>query len=153
MIYYRICPILRPDVQCYFYRMKHSVLLLFLVFLAAACIRKGAESKYVKFKGYQLIGDGNDNDSTFFELRYENKSEHPLVDPYIRMVIKDTSSKVFKPILFSDSRNFEDVGAKQYFNVCFYAKGFQFSSETGKMKFYLEWTNSKGKRSFRRAVR
>lgn len=131
-------------------KLLHLVLSLLLL---AACIRKGTESKYVKFKGYQLIGDGNDNDSTFFELRYENKSDQPLKEPYIRMVIKDTSAKMFKPILFSDSKNFEDVGAKQYFNIYFYAKGYQFSAETGKMKFYLEWTNSKGKRSFRRAVR
>jgi hypothetical protein len=131
-----------------------KLLSLFLsLLLLAACIRKGAESKYVKFKGYQLIGDGNDNDSTFFELTYENKSDQPLKEPYIRMVIKDTSAKMFKPILFSDSKNFEDVGAKQYFNIYFYSKGYQFSAETGKMKFYLEWTNSKGKRSFRRAVR
>jgi hypothetical protein len=132
--------------------MKRLTFLIALLLLAA-CIRKGAESKYVKFKGYQLVGDGNNNDSTFFKLTYENKSEHPLKEPYIRMVIKDTSAKMFKPILFSDSRNFEDVGAKQYFDIYFYAKGFQFSSETGKLKFYLEWTNSKGKRSFRRAVR
>jgi hypothetical protein len=125
-------------------------LLLFLVL--TSCLHKGAQSKYVKCYGYSLIGDGNNNDSSFFRLSYENKSGSPLKEPFVRMVIKDTSDKLFKPILFSDSKNLPDVPAHTSFYVDFYARDFQFSNETGKAKLYLSWTNSKGKRSIRRKV-
>lgn len=132
--------------------MKQLLPFFVLAFLAVSCLHKGKESKYVKFHGYQLVGDGNNNDSAFFELRYENKSSVPLKAPYCRISIKDTSDKFFKPILFSDAKNFEDVPAHTWFNVYFYSDGFQFSNAVGKVKCYLSWTNSKGKRSIRRAV-
>jgi hypothetical protein len=117
-----------------------------------SCFHKGAQSKYVKFHGYSLVGDGNDNDSSFFRLDYENKSDYPLKAPYVRMVIKDTSSKLFKPILFSDSKNLDDIPSHTSFSVWFFSDGFQFSSAVGKVKCYLSWTNSNGKRSIRRTV-
>lgn len=132
--------------------MKAIVFTAAILLVLGSCIHKGKESKYVKFHGYQLVTDGNNGDSVFFELRYENKSDVPLKDPYCRMAIKDTSDKIFKHILFSDSKNFEDVPAHTWFNVYFYSDGFQFSDEVGKVKCYLSWTNSKGKRSIRRSV-
>lgn len=128
------------------------ILLLSATVLATACIHKGAESKQVKFLGFDLVGDGNNNDSTFFELRYENKSSIPLKEPYLRMVIKDTSDKVFKHILYSESQNLPDIAAHSPFTVYFYAENFQYSAKVGKTKFYLSWTNSKGKKSIRRKV-
>ena len=132
--------------------MKQLLLFFLTAILITSCIRKGKESKYVKFHGYQLVTDGNNGDSVFFELRYENKSDYPLKEPYCRMVIKDTSDKIFKPILFSDSDNLPEVPAHTWFNVYFYSDGFQFTNDVGKVKCYLSWTNSKGKRSFRRSV-
>lgn len=133
--------------------MKWSVIILFLVSVfVTACLHKGAESKQVKFYGYDLVGDGNNNDSTFFELRYENKSSIPLKEPYLRMVIKDTSDKIFKHILYSESQNLADIPAHTPFTVYFYAENFQFSAAVEKAKFYLSWTNSKGKKSIRRSI-
>jgi hypothetical protein len=133
--------------------MKQFILSsLLLCFVVTSCIHKGRESKYVKFKGYQLVTDGNNGDSVFFELHYENKSDYPLKEPFCRMVIKDTSDKMFKPILFSDSKVFADVPAHSHFYVYFYSKGFEFSDAVGKVKCYLSWTNSKGKNAFRRSV-
>lgn len=132
--------------------MKLVVLITAILVVLGSCIHKGKESKYVKFHGYQLVTDGNNGDSVFFELRYENKSDYPLKEVYCRMAIKDTSDKIFKHILFSDSDNLPDVPAHTWFNVYFYSDGFQFTDAVGKVKCYLSWTNSKGKTSFRRSV-
>jgi hypothetical protein len=125
---------------------------LILSIVVTGCLHKGAQSKYVKCYGYSLVGDGNNNDSSFFRLSYENKSGSPLKEPFVRMVIKDTTDKFFKPILFSDSKSFPDVPAHSSFTVDFYSKNFEFSNEVGKVKLYLSWTNSKGRNSIRRKV-
>lgn len=132
--------------------MKRLITILLPALLAASCLHKGAESKYVKFMGCTLVSDGNNNDSSFFKIDYENKSDQPLKDPFVRMVIKDTSDKMFKPILFSASDNLDDIPAHTAFTVSFYSEGFQYSDATGKTKYYLSWTNSNGKRSIRRRV-
>lgn len=123
------------------------------VLVLSSCIRWGAQSKYVKFDGYELVGDGNDNDSSFFEIKYRNNSDTLLRGPYLRMVIKDTSRKFFKPILYSHADNHPDVPAHSEVVYRYYAKGFTYTGSTGKKKFFYSWTNSKGKSSVRRSVR
>lgn len=132
------------------YRLGMSFLLIVLV---TGCVRWGAESRYVKFDGYELVGDGNNNDSAFFEIHYINSSDTILGTPYLRMVIKDTSGKFFKPILFSKSANHPDVPPHSNVTYRYYAKHFMFSERTGKIKFYYSWKNSKGKTSVRRSIR
>lgn len=132
--------------------MKISAIMCVL-YLASSCVRWGAESRYVKFDGYELVGDGNNDDSTFFEIKYRNNSDTSLRGPYLRMVIKDTSGKFFKPILYSHSDNHPDVPAHSEVVYRYYAKDFTFTGATGKKKFFYSWTNSKGKSSVRRSVR
>lgn len=129
-----------------------SLLLLFTL-LNVGCVRKGLESKYVKLESQQLVSDGNNNDSNFFEIRYTNQSPNPITDPYLRMAIKDTSSKFFKKTLYSESKNFPTVPANTNFTVLLYAEDFQYSDVVGKTKFFLSWTNSEGKTSIRRSIR
>jgi len=134
--------------------MKTSLSLLsLLVLLNTGCVRKGLESKYVKLDNHELVGDGNNNDSNFFQIRYTNQSPNPITDPYLRMAIKDTSSKLFKKTLYSESKTFPTVPANTDFIVLLYAEDFQYSDLVGKTKFFLSWTNSEGKSSIRRSVR
>lgn len=133
--------------------MSNKLLLFVPILLAiSSCIRWGHESKFVRFDGYELVGDGNDNDSTFFIVSYRNKCESWLGAPYCRMVIKDTSGKIFGSGLYSQSEVIPDVAPKTNFSIKLYAENFQFTDEVGKVKFYLSWTNGKGKNSVRRHV-
>ena len=134
--------------------MKSSLCLLcFFTLLSTGCVRKGLESKYVKLESHQLVGDGNNNDSNFFQIRYTNQSPNPIADPYLRMAIKDTSSKLFKKTLYSESKNFPTIPANTYFTVLLYADDFQYYDLVGKTKFFLSWTNSEGKTAIRRSIR
>lgn len=131
-----------------------------LLFIAIACIllsltgcfHHGADSKYVKYDSYELACDGNDCDSNYFYLNFRNNGSEPLKSPYVRFVIKDTSDKMFKPILFSDSKTINDIPPYTSFTIKLYAGNFQLSSEVGKSKVYFSWTNKKGKKSVRRSV-
>lgn len=131
---------------------KSFAFLLFFNFMLVSCFHRGDESKYVKFDFYELATDGNDGDSNFFYLHFKNNSNHTLKDPYLRMVIKDTSSKIFKPRLFSDSETFTEIPANTAFTAAFYAGSFQFGDDVGKIKIYLSWTNHKGKKGVRRVI-
>jgi hypothetical protein len=106
----------------------------------------------VKYDGYYLTGDGNNDDSTFFMVSFKNKSDYPLVEPDLLMTIKDTTGKWLSGTMFSSLVYFEDQAAHSNFTVKVYAEGFTFSDEVGKIKFLLSWTNKKGKNSFRRRI-
>lgn len=116
------------------------------------CFHYGSGSKYVKFDSYVLASDGNNGDSNFFYVTYKNKGPEPLKNPYLRMVIKDTSDKIFKKILFSDSRIFSEVPGHSDFTIKFFAGNYIPGNDVGKVKFYLEWTNKKGKKSVKRTI-
>lgn len=123
------------------------LLIGFCSFMLVACVKWGKGSKHVSFEGYQLVGDGNDNDSTFFEVHYKNKGNDSLINTYCRMVVKDTTSKLFKGTLFSDSNKGIGVSPRSDFYYYFYAADYNPSSDVGKVKFYLSWTNPKDRRS------
>src|SRR6218665_3053382 len=133
-------------------KMKYLCGSFLLLLVLSACIAKGKGSHKVKYSGYYLTGDGNDDDSTFFMVSFKNKSDYPLVKPDLMMTIKDTSSKMISKTLFSSVVYFEDQAANSDFTVKVYAEGFTFSSEVGKIKFLLSWTNPKGRISFRRRI-
>ncbi|MCC6701638.1 MAG: hypothetical protein IT221_08940 [Fluviicola sp.] len=133
--------------------MKLILMLLSFLLLASSCFRWGAESKYLKFRDYEQVGDGNNNDSSFFIVKYENIGDYAIVDPYLRMTIKDTSSKWFRFPMFSESGTFPTIPPHSTAEMEFYADNFQFTDAVGKIKFYFSWTNSKGKSSGRRSVR
>lgn len=129
-----------------------SISLFILLLTMSACYHRGAESKHVKYDSYELVNDGNNGDSSFFKIYYQNTSDYPLKSAWMRLTIKDTSSKIFKSTLFSDAKDLPEIPAKTNFTVVFYAKDFQFGDEVGKLKFYLTWENHKGKKSVRRVV-
>lgn len=132
--------------------MKFILLFLLSSFLLGACIKYGQGSKYVKFVDYQLVGDGNDNDSTFFEVHYKNKGDDTLKEPLCSMNVKDTVDKMVKNTLFYSSVNGADVMPHSDFYYYFYSENFNISSEVGKIKFLLVWTNDKNKDSFVRRI-
>jgi hypothetical protein len=132
--------------------MKHLFIGSLIVFVLSACIAKGKGSHKVKYDGYYLTGDGNNDDSTFFMVSFKNKSDYPLVEPDLLMTIKDTTGKWLSGTMFSSLVYFEDQAAHSNFTVKVYAEGFTFSDEVGKIKFLLSWTNKKGKNSFRRRI-
>ncbi len=132
--------------------MKQWVSYLSVLFIMSSCIRWGHESRFVRFDGYTMVGDGNDNDSTFFIVSYRNKCKSWLGEPYCRMVIKDTTGKLFGSGLYSNSETIQDVEPLTDFSFKFYADNFTFTDEVGKVKFYLSWTNGKGKTAVRRHV-
>ena len=132
--------------------MKNLYYFAFFLLVLTSCIALGKGSHKVKYSSYALIGDGNNNDSSFFIVNFKNKSEYPLLEPNLVMTIKDTSSKMIKHSLFSNSATFDDVAAHTDFSVKLYAKDFYFTDEVGKVKLLLSWTNQKGKSSFRRRI-
>lgn len=123
-----------------------------MLLVLSACIAKGKGSRKVKYDGYYLSGDGNDNDSSFFYVSFKNKSDYPLIEPDLLMTVKDTSSKMISKTLFSSLVYFEDQAANSNFTVKVYAEDYTPSSEVGKIKFLLSWTNKKGRNSFRRRI-
>lgn len=126
-----------------------------LPLLLTSCFRWGAEAKYLKFRDYDLVGDGNNNDSTFFAVTYENLSEYEVTNPYLRVVVKDTTRNIllFKRILFSEGANYATIPAHQQMTYYIYAKQFQLTDRADKIKFFISWENYKGKNSGRRSVR
>ena len=132
--------------------MKYCFAPFLLLLALSACIAKGKGSHKVKYDGYYLSGDGNDNDSNFFYVSFKNKSDYPLVKPDLLMTIKDTSNKMIAHTLFSSLVYFEDQAANSNFTVKVYAEDYTPSSEVGKIKFLLSWTNKKGRNSFRRRI-
>lgn len=132
--------------------MKNVIYLLVFVLALSSCIAIGKGSHKVKYDSYALVGDGNDNDSSFFMVYFKNKSDYPLIDPNLSVNVKDTSNKMFKATLFYNDVDFDDVAAKTDFVVKVYAKDFYFTDEVGKIKLILDWTNKKGKNSFRRRI-
>lgn len=132
--------------------MKNVFCFAVFALVLTSCIAIGKGSHKVKYSSYALVGDGNDNDSSFFIVNFKNKSEYPLLEPNLMMTIKDTSGKMLKHTLFSNSVDFEDVQAHTDFSVKLYAKDFYFTDEVGKVKLLLDWTNKKGKTSFRRRI-
>ncbi len=132
--------------------MKNIFYPLILVLALSSCIALGKGSRKVKYDSYALIGDGNDNDSSFFMVYFKNKSDYPLIEPNLSVSVKDTSDKMFKKSLFYNDVDFEDVAAHTDFVVKVYAKDFYFTDEVGKIKLILDWTNKKGKNSFRRRI-
>ena len=132
--------------------MKKSLFAIAALIILSGCYHRGAESKYVKFDSYELVGDGNNGDSNFFHVYYHNESDYPLKAPWLSMTIKDTSSKMFKHTLFSAAKDLPDIEANTNFVVTFYAEDFQFSDNVGKLKFMLRWKNHKGRTSVRREV-
>lgn len=128
------------------------VIPFYILFGLSACYHRGADSKYVTYDYYELVDDGNNGDSSFFKVYYKNESDYPLKSAWLRMTIKDTSSKLIKSTLFSDIKDLPEIPAKTNFKVVFYADNFQFGDNVGKLKFYLSWKNHKGKTSVRRVV-
>jgi len=133
-------------------KMKYLFGAAFVLLVLSACIAKGKGSRKVKYDGYYLSGDGNDNDSSFFYVSFKNKSDYPLIEPDLLMTVKDTSSKMISKTLFSSLVYFEDQAANSNFSVKVYAEDYTPSSEVGKIKFLLSWTNKKGRNSFRRRI-
>ncbi|MES2798634.1 MAG: hypothetical protein V4638_01340 [Bacteroidota bacterium] len=131
-------------------RFFTSALLLLLIF--TSCVKFGKGSKYVKYIDYQLVGDGNNNDSTFFEVHYKNRGDDTLKEPLCSMNVKDTVDKTIKNTLFYSSVNGADVMPNSDFYYYFYSEGFNISSEVGKIKFLLIWTNEKNKNSVVRRI-
>lgn len=123
-----------------------------LLLVLSSCIAMGKGSRKVKYDNYFLVGDGNDNDSSFFFVYFKNKSDYPLVNPDLSMTIKDTTNKMISKTLYSSYTTFADVPAHTDFYVKVYAEDFYFSDEVGKIKLLLSWTNKKGKNSFRRRI-
>lgn len=132
--------------------LKTILLSLSTLIALSACFHRGADSKHVKYDYYELVNDGNNGDSSFFKVYYKNESNYPLKSAWLKMTIKDTSSKMFKSTLFSDLQDLPEIPAKTNFKVVFYAKDFQFGDNVGKLKFYLSWKNHKGKTAVRRVV-
>lgn len=136
--------------------MKLNVIQVFLIavfaILVSSCIGMGKGSRKVKYNGYYLGGDGNNNDSTFFYVSFKNKSDYPLLSPNLGITVKDTSSKMIKPIIWSGNVDFADQAANSEFTVKVYAEDYTETDEVGKIKFLLDWTNKKGKTSFRRRI-
>jgi len=124
-----------------------------LPFLLTSCFRWGAEAKYLKFRDYDLVGDGNNNDSTFFAVTYENLGEHEVTTPYLRVVVKDTTRGIWKRNLYSEASNYATIPARQQITYSIYAKQFQMTDRAGKIKFFISWKNYKGKNSGRRSTR
>lgn len=132
--------------------MKNAFCILLLLLTLASCIALGKGSHKVKYSSYSLVGDGNDNDSSFFMVYFKNKSDYPLIEPMLTLTIKDTSNKTIQKTLFKESQTFPDIVAHTDFSVKIYAQDFYFSDEVGKLKLLLVWTNKKGKSSFRRRI-
>lgn len=132
--------------------MKKLTLFISCLLLLVSCIKWGNGSKHVKYIDYQLVGDGNNNDSTFFEVHYQNKGDDTLKEPVCSMNVKDTVDKMIKNTLFYSSVNGADVMPHSDFYYYFYSEGFNISSEVGKIKFLLLWTNKKGKTSGHRRI-
>lgn len=143
------------DVCIIAFEMNKIVYILAFFILAvslSACIAMGKGSHKVKYDGYYLSGDGNDNDSAFFYVSFKNKSDYPLVEPNLMVTVKDTSDKTFKKTIWTGDTTFADQAANSNFTVKLYAEDFYFTDEVGKVKFFLSWTNKKGKGSFRRRI-
>lgn len=115
--------------------------------MLTSCIKWGNGSKFIKFEDYQLVGDGNNNDSTFFEVEYFNKGNDSILEPLCSITIKDTTDKLIKKTLYSNSQEISFVPPHQSFYFYIYAEDFQLTSEVGKLKFILLWKNKKGKTS------
>ncbi|MFY7989462.1 MAG: hypothetical protein ACOVO3_01940 [Fluviicola sp.] len=124
-----------------------------LPLLLTSCFRWGAEAKYLKFRDYDLVGDGNNNDSTFFAVTYENTGEYEVTTPYLRVVVKDTASGIWKRNLYSEASSYATIPAHQQMTYYIYAKQFQMTDRAGKIKFFISWKNYKGKNSGRRSTR
>ena len=133
--------------------MRLLLLLLSVIICCTSCFRWGAESKYLKFREYEHVSDGNNNDSSFFVVTYENIGDFQITDPYLRMTIKDTSSKLFRFPMYSESGTFPSIPPHSSAELSFYADNFQFTDAVGKIKLYFSWTNSKGRSSGRRSIR
>lgn len=128
--------------------MKRTIYFsILLAGILTSCIKWGNGSKNVKFEDYQLVGDGNDNDSTFFEVEYFNKGNDSILEPLCKITIKDTTDKLIKKTLYSNSQEINFVAPHQSFYFHIYAGDFQLTSEVGKLKFILLWKNKKGKTS------
>lgn len=135
--------------------MQPYIKILFICFvsLLTSCIRHGAESVDVKFKSYEFYPAYSTLDTSYYLVSYENKSDEILKNPYLRISVKDTSDKVFKKIIFSDSKNFNSVNPNSSFTVKFNVTNDIDFTKVGKIKFFLSWTNSKNKTSVRRTIR
>jgi hypothetical protein len=138
---------------CYFSTMNKWILFAILPLLMTSCFRWGAEAKYLKFRDHGMVDDGNNSDSAFFMVTYENLGEYPVTTPYLRVVVKDTTSGIFKRILFSEGANYATIPAHQQMTYYIYAKNFQLTDRAGKIKFFISWENYKGKNSGRRSTR
>lgn len=133
--------------------MKMYFNLCVLSIILFSCIRKGAESKDVKYLSYNYYPAVYVGDTSFYLVNYENKSSAVLRSPYIRVAVKDTSSKLFHKLLYSDSKNLLDIPAHSSFSVRFDVFQAIDFNNVAKIKFYLSWTNSKDNKSIRRSVR
>ncbi len=141
--------------------MKHFISKRFFLFLIlstigsyflVSCVKYGEDKKKVKLSNYQLIGDGNNDDSTFFYFSITNENSHELKDPYLRMVAKDTSDKILFSTLFRETEELPNIPANSTYSHSIYTEKFEINDEVGKIKVKLEWTNSKNKNSFIRKV-
>ncbi len=139
----------------YFSSMGKWIFWLAMPFVLTSCFRWGAESKYLKFRDYALVGDGNNDDSTFFAVTYENLGDYEVTTPYLRVVVKDTARNMlmFRRILFSEGANYATIPPHQQMTYYVYAKRFRMTDNAGKIKFFFSWENYKGKNSGRRSVR
>ncbi len=120
--------------------------------LLVSCYKRGPESKGVRLWSYDLVGDGNNNDSTYFHISIKNENAVPLTDPNLKFVVKDTSSKILFSTLFRDDQNIQSIPAYSTYDHYIFTNGFQINDEVGKVKIRFEWTNSEGSNSIRRYV-
>ncbi len=133
--------------------MKMYCNLCVLSIILFSCIRKGAESKDVKFLSHNFYPAVYVGDTSFFLVNYQNKSNVVLRSPFIRLAVKDTSSKLFHKTLYSDSKNLGDIPANSSFSIRFDVFNNIDFNKVAKIKFYLSWTNSNDNKSIRRSVK
>lgn len=135
--------------------MRSLILLCLIVtFSVSSCIRHGAESRYVKYQHFTYNPAIFVGDTSYYLVTYKNKSAFPLIAPSVKITVKDTAQGlVFFKTLYRGYKYLDTVADSTEFSVRFNVLKEFDQASINKIKFVLYWTNSEGKRSFRRSVK
>ena len=128
--------------------------IVIVTILASSCIRHGAQSRYVKYQSFSYNPAVFVGDTSYYLITYKNKSAFPLIEPVLNITVKDTvKGIVFYRTLYRGHKELADIPDSTEFSVRFNVLKEFDQASINKIKFKLHWTNSEGKRSFRRSVR
>ena len=134
--------------------MKFYVKICILSIILSSCIRYGAESRYVKYQHFTYNPAISVGDTSYYLVTYTNKSAFPLITPSLSITVKDTAKGiVFLHTLYRGHKNLDTIPDSTEFSVRFNVLKEFDQAKIHKIKFKLYWTNSEGKRSFRRSVK